>query len=73
MSLRGTVHSHTVIRVPDKAHAAMAPFVMLLVELEGGKHILGHFDGGTPPAIGTRVAADPSQQQTPVFRSEGAS
>lgn len=72
-ALRGTVHSHTVIRVPDKKHAAKAPFVMLLVDVEGGKRVLGHFDGGTPPQIGSRVAADLSQQETPVFRTEGKS
>jgi uncharacterized OB-fold protein len=65
----GTVQSHTVIRVPDKAHAAIAPFVLLLVELSDGKRVLGHFDGAAPPAIGIRVTADPVEQETPVFRA----
>ena len=43
MTVQGTVQSHTVIRVPDKAHAAVAPFVLLLVELADGKRVLGHF------------------------------
>jgi uncharacterized OB-fold protein len=71
--MQGTVASHTVIRVPDKAHAAMAPFVLLLVDLGGGKRVLGHFAGAEPPAIGTRVRADPSDQQTPVFRVQETS
>lgn len=68
--LQGTVHSHTVIRVPDKAHAAMAPFVLLLVELAGGKRVLGHFAGSDAPAIGARVTATASQQETPIFAIE---
>ena len=71
--MQGTVASHTVIRVPDKAHAAMAPFVLLLVDIGGGKHVLGHFSGDTPPTIGTRVRAEPSDQQTPVFRAQETS
>jgi uncharacterized OB-fold protein len=69
MTLQGTVQSHTIIRVPDKAHAAMAPFVLLLVELADGKRVLGHFNRAEPPAIGSRVTAEPSEQ-TPVFREE---
>lgn len=49
MSLQGSVQSHTIVRVADKAHAAMAPFVLLLVELAGGKRVLGHFNGAEPP------------------------
>jgi len=44
-AMQGIVQSHTVIRVPDKAHAAMAPFVLLLVELANGKRVLGYFHG----------------------------
>jgi uncharacterized OB-fold protein len=69
-AMQGTVQSHTVIHVPDKAHAAMAPFVLLLVELANGKRVLGHFHGASPPAIGSRVTADASEQATPVFREE---
>ena len=70
IAMQGKVQSHTVIRVPDKAHAAMAPFVLLLVELANGKRVLGHFRGTSPPAIGSRVTADASEQATPVFREE---
>lgn len=66
--MQGTVQSHTVIRVPDKAHAAMAPFVLLLVELPGGKRVLGHFNRVEPPAIGTQVVAEIIEKKTPVFR-----
>ena len=69
MSLQGTVQSHTVVRVADKAHAALAPFVLLLVELAGGKRVLGHFNRSEPPPIGTRVTAEITEQQTPVFRA----
>jgi uncharacterized OB-fold protein len=69
MTLQGTVQSHTIIRVPDKAHAAMAPFVLLLVELADGKRVLGHFNRAEPPPIGCRVTAEQSEQ-TPVFREE---
>lgn len=72
-AIRGTVTSHTVIRVSDKAHAAMAPFVLLLVETTDGRRVLGHFDRAEPPAIGSRVAADSTDQQTPVFRAEETS
>jgi uncharacterized OB-fold protein len=71
--MQGTVASHTIIRVPDKAHAGMAPFVLLLVDLGGGKHVLGHFSGDAPPAIGARVRADSSDQQTPLFRVQETS
>jgi len=69
MKIQGTVQSHTIIRVPDKSHAAMAPFVLLLVELENGKRVLGHFNHADPPSIGSRVTADQTDQ-TPVFREE---
>lgn len=72
-AIHGTVTSHTVIRVSDKAHAAMAPFVLLLVETADGQRVLGHFDRAEPPAIGSRVTADPSEQETPVFRAEETS
>ena len=64
----GTVLSHTVIRIPDKAHAEWVPFVLLLVALESGKQVLGHFDRPEPPEIGSRVVADAAEPQTPVFR-----
>jgi uncharacterized OB-fold protein len=69
MTLQGTVQSHTIIRVSDKAHARMAPFVLLLVELADGRRVLGHFNRAEPPAIGSRVTAEQSAQ-TPVFREE---
>lgn len=68
-AIQGTVQSHTIIRVSDKAHAAMAPFVLLLVELSDGKRVLGHFHGAVPPSIGSHVTADPSEPETPVFRA----
>jgi uncharacterized OB-fold protein len=64
--LTGKVYSHTVIRVPGAAHAEAAPFVLLMVELDNGKRLLGHFAGSEPPAIGTRVAGNQSDK-TPVF------
>lgn len=67
-ALLGTVRSHTVIRVPDKAHVGQAPFVLLLVALDGGKQVLGHFDQSEPPKIGSRVAAQIADIETPVFR-----
>jgi uncharacterized OB-fold protein len=67
--LQGMVQSHTIIRVPDKAHATKAPFVLLLVELADGKRVLGHFDRAEPPAIGSRVTDEPSEL-TLVFREE---
>jgi uncharacterized OB-fold protein len=65
-SISGTVQSHTVIRVPGHAHAEAAPFVLLLVELDGGKRVLGHFAGDEPPPIGARVLAG-SADTTPIF------
>ena len=70
-SLRGTVLSHTIIRVPGKSHAADAPFVLLLVELDDGERLLGHFRGSTPPAIGSRVAGGGADNETPTFSIAG--
>ena len=66
---QGIVQSHTIIRVPDKAHAAQAPFVLLLVALDGGKRVLGHFNKADPPAIGSRVAVGAVDNGTLVFRA----
>ena len=68
LSRQGTVQSHTVIRVPGKAHAAEAPlFVLLLVRLDTGKRILGHFQGSEPPPIDSRVCNSGAQNATPSF------
>lgn len=64
--LVGRVHSHTVIRVPGNRHADAAPFVLLLVELDDGRRVLGHFAGNEPPELGARVSADTSDS-TPIF------
>lgn len=64
----GIVDSHTIIRVPDKAHAGQAPFALLLVALDGGGRVLGHFDCVKPPAIGSRVVASITGNETPIFR-----
>jgi uncharacterized OB-fold protein len=61
-ALVGKVQSHTVIRVPGNVHAEAAPFVLLLVELDGGKRVLGHYSGTEPPAIDTRVKANRSEK-----------
>ena len=65
-NLTGKVYSHTVIRFPGNVHAEAAPFVLLLVELDNGKRVLGHFAGNEPPAIDTRLTAVPSDK-TPLF------
>lgn len=67
LSRQGTVQSHTVIRVPGKAHAADAPFVLLLVRLDNGKQVLGHFDGSEPPPINSRVCTSGLHNATPSF------
>jgi uncharacterized OB-fold protein len=68
VSAVGTVQSHTVIRVPDKAHANQAPFVLLLVVLDGGKRALGPFDRVEPPAIGSRVRTETLDGDQLLFR-----
>lgn len=68
----GSVTSHTVIRVPGKANAAAAPFVLLLVACDDGRRCLGHFAGGTPPPIGARVRAE-ANSATPMFKLEESS
>ena len=65
--LRGIVRSHTVIRLAGKAHAANAPFVLLLVELEDGRRVLGHFQGDEPPPIDTRVLGRAAENTPPIF------
>jgi uncharacterized OB-fold protein len=64
----GTVQSHTIIRVPGKAHAADAPFVLLLVSLDDGSRVLGHFCDSEPPRIGTRVVTEGGENETMIFR-----
>lgn len=66
IDLRGKVYSHTIIRVPGNQHAEAAPFVLLLVELDSGAHVLGHFSAIEPPAIDTDVVARVSDQ-IPLF------
>jgi uncharacterized OB-fold protein len=66
-TLSGQVISHTVVRVPGRSHAGSAPFVLLLVEVDGGRRVLGHFAHPEPPAIGVRVSA-PGAEGVPVFR-----
>ena len=68
-AVTGTVQSHTIIRVPDKAHAGMAPFVLLLVALDDGTNTLGHFDRADPPAIGSRVGGEAKSDETTVFHT----
>jgi uncharacterized OB-fold protein len=67
-TLTGHVISHTIVRVPGRIHAGSAPFVLLLVEVDGGRRLLGHFAHPEPPAIGARVSA-PRGEGIPVFRS----
>ena len=68
-AVTGTVQSHTIIRVPDKAHAGMAPFVLLLVALDDGTNTLGHFDQSEPPVIGSRVAGTAAPNETTIFQA----
>jgi hypothetical protein len=42
--------------------------VLLLVALDDGKNVLGHFNRADPPEIGSRVFAESAGAQTPVFR-----
>jgi uncharacterized OB-fold protein len=65
--LGGRVHSHTIVRVPGRMHAADAPFVLLLVELDDGTRLLGHFAGAEPPPIDSRVVGSRSDDGTTMF------
>ncbi|MGH7908011.1 MAG: OB-fold domain-containing protein [Candidatus Binataceae bacterium] len=66
--LAGSVYSHTLIRVPGRAHAHEPPFLILLVELEDGARVLGRFDGnGEAPGIGARVAETGRKGNVPLF------
>jgi uncharacterized OB-fold protein len=64
----GTIQSHTVIRVPGKQHAGAGPFVLLLVELDNGRRVLGGFTGTEPPPIGSRVVGGAKENEAPLFR-----
>lgn len=66
----GTVLSHTVIRMPGKAHSEDAPFMLLLVRTDTGKNILGHFADRDPPLIGSRVKGSACKNGTPIFSKE---
>lgn len=63
----GIVHSHTVINVPGRTHAAGAPFVLLLVDTGAQRHVLGHFSGRDAPRIGSRVVVTGNKDGTPIF------
>lgn len=64
--LQGKVYSHTIVRMAGRVRAEAVPFVLLMVELEGGRRILAHYAGSEPPAIGTAVIAPPTDK-VPVF------
>ncbi len=66
-TIRATVLSSTIIRVPGAAHAASAPFILLLVEADAGMNMLGHFDGIQPPSIGSRVVSNSRKNGTLLF------
>lgn len=66
-AIRGTVYSATTIRVPGIAHAAEAPFVVLLVDTEDGRRVLGRSVGGRGPVIGTRVEVVESRDSVMLF------
>jgi uncharacterized OB-fold protein len=68
VELRGIVQSYTVIRVPGQRLAAEGPFVLLLVELDDGRRVLGRFNGSEPPPISSRVMAQARENTTPSFR-----
>jgi uncharacterized OB-fold protein len=67
-TLSGTIQSHTVIRVPGKQHVGAGPFVLLLVELDDGRRVLGGFTGAQPPPIGSRVMGSAKENAAPLFR-----
>lgn len=66
-AISATVLSSTVIRVPGAAHAASAPFILLLVEADDGRKMLGHFDKVQPPSIGSRVVSNGNKNGTLLF------
>jgi uncharacterized OB-fold protein len=66
-SRQGTVQSHTIIRVPGNAQAWDEPFILLLVKLDNGSRVLGHFFGSLPPPINSRVHMSGAQEVTPSF------
>lgn len=66
--IRGTVYSHTIIRVPGAAHSGQAPFVVILVDTDGDRRVLGRLETGAAPAIGMRVTTERNGSAAPVFR-----
>ncbi len=53
---RGTVYSNTVVmRAPSAAFRALAPYTIVIVELDEGCRVMGHATPGV--AIGDRVEA----------------
>jgi uncharacterized OB-fold protein len=68
----GRVYSHTTIRVAGNAHAADAPFVLLLVERDDGSRTLGRYALQEPPAVGARVRAREAATAVTVFEPEGS-
>ena len=41
--------------------------LLLLIKLDDGRHVLGHFDKTEPPAISSRVVGSVSESETPLF------
>jgi uncharacterized OB-fold protein len=70
----GTVYSHTTIRVAGNAHAADAPFVLVLIDADDGSRVLGRWAGEQPPPIGSRVVeragSDPYRAFAPTHEEE---
>ncbi len=56
VSGQGVVHASTLVhRAPDDAFRAIAPYRLVLVELDAGVRLMGH--GHVDLTIGTRVVA----------------
>lgn len=54
---RGTVYATTTVtRAPSEEFRSLAPYVLVLVELDEGPRVMGHATHGA--AIGDRVMAD---------------
>jgi uncharacterized OB-fold protein len=62
------LYSHTTIRVAGVAHAAEAPFVVVLVDTPRGR-VLGRLRGDEVPPIGTPLVDTGERDGVPMFEA----
>jgi len=66
-STAGVVYTETVVSAAPQAHAASAPYQLVIVQLESGSRLTGRVVGDRV-SIGDRVVLAETRNGTPFFR-----